>query len=128
MSVQEHRRGGVDGGSLVVEAAAPPAQNPGGVGVEVDAAPACPRLDWCLDGADRGDLSRADDRQARCGVVEVAPVESREFVATDAGVGDEVQRWVEALRLGQIKELAELGGGPNRTNRRSGRSPGWPGS
>ncbi len=37
--------------------------------------------------------------------------------STDAGVGDEVQRRVEALGLGHLKELAELGGGPDRRDR-----------
>jgi len=107
--VDEHRCCRVDGGAVANEAALPPSEGSGGVGIEVDAASVGAGLDGRFDGAAGGDLSRADDRQARRPSVEVAPVQSGEFAAADSGVGDKVQRWVEALGLGHLKELADLG-------------------
>jgi len=98
--VQKHPRGRLHCGPLLYQASVPPSKDPDSVGVEVDAPSAGARFDGRFDGAAEVTCRVRTDRHAGGGLVEVAPVESGEFAATDSGVGNKVQGWVEPFGLG----------------------------
>lgn len=111
--VEEHRRERLDRCSLTGETVSPALEHGHGVGVEIDATPAGACLHWAFDGVAHRDLTRPHDRQAGGVGVEVAPVQTGEFTASHAGVGDEVQGWVEPEVVCDLEELGELLGVPD---------------
>ena len=99
------------------KSAAPLSQDGGGAVVEVDAAATGAGLSTELDGTASDGLDGAVDREPTFALIEVAPLEPDDLAATHPGVGGEVQRRVQAVRLRGSEEGGELLDAPDPSDR-----------